>query len=248
METLFNHRSIRRFKAKPVEEDVISFVLEAGMRASNTGNMQAYSIICTTKEDLIRELASCHFNQPAAKAPVQLTFCADFNRFSKWCRQRNAEPGYGNFLSFLVGMTDALLAAQNCCIAAEEKGLGICYLGTTLYKAEEIISILDLPLGVVPVITVVMGYPDEKPELVDRLPLYGVVHRERYHDYSEEEIDRIYEEKEALPLTERLIKENGKDTLAQIFTDNRYPQELNEDISRTFLSILAKQGFMNNGK
>lgn len=246
METIFNHRSIRRFKDKAVEEDVINFVLEAGTRASNTGNMQAYSIICTTDEALLKELAPCHFNQPAAKAPVQLTFCADFNRFSKWCRQRNAEPGYDNFLSFLVGTTDALLVAQNCCIAAEEKGLGICYLGTTLYKAEDIINILDIPSGVVPVITVVMGYPDENPELTDRLPLYGVVHRERYHDYSEEEIDRIYAEKEALPLTARLLKENEKETLAQIFTDNRYPKVLNEDISRALFAILKKQGFINN--
>jgi nitroreductase len=246
METIFNHRSIRRFKKKAVEEDIINLILEAGMRASNTGNMQAYSIICTTDEALIGELAPCHFNQPASKAPVQLTFCADFNRFSKWCRQRNAEPGYGNFLSFLVGMTDALLAAQNCCIAAEEKGLGICYLGTTLYKAEEIIGILDLPKGVIPVITVVMGYPDEDPELTDRLPLYGVVHRERYHDYSEDEIEQIYAEKEALPLTARLLKENEKETLAQIFTDNRYPKTLNEDISRILLEVLKKQGFMDN--
>ncbi|MDR0661396.1 MAG: nitroreductase family protein [Prevotellaceae bacterium] len=248
METLFSHRSIRKFKAKAVEEDIVNFILEAGMRASNTGNMQAYSIVCTADEALLRELAPCHFNQPASKAPVQLTFCADFNRFSKWCRQRNAEPGYDNFLSFLVGMTDALLAAQNCCIAAEEKGLGICYLGTTLYKAEAIIDILNLPLGVVPVITVVMGYPDEEPELVDRLPLYGVVHRERYHDYSEEEIDKIYAEKEALPSTANFIRENRKDTLAQIFTDNRYPKAVNEDISKTLLAVLAKQGFMNNGK
>ena len=246
METIFSHRSIRRFKKKAVEEDIINLILEAGMRASNTGNMQAYSIICTTDEALIDELTPCHFNQPASKAPVQLTFCADFNRFSKWCKQRNAEPGYGNFLSFLVGMTDALLAAQNCCIAAEEKGLGICYLGTTLYKVEEIIGILDLPKGVVPVITVVMGYPDEDPELTDRLPLYGVVHRERYHDYSEDEIEQIYAEKEALPLTARLLKENEKETLAQIFTDNRYPKTLNEDISRILLEVLKKQGFMDN--
>ena len=40
------------------------------------------------------QLAPAHFNQPmVTSAPVVLTFCADFNRFSKWCRQRKAEPG-----------------------------------------------------------------------------------------------------------------------------------------------------------
>jgi len=42
-------------------------------------------------------------------APVVLTFCADFNRFSKWCEQRKAVPGYNNFISFLNAATDALL-------------------------------------------------------------------------------------------------------------------------------------------
>ena len=52
------------------------------------------------------------------EAPVHLTFCADFNRFSKWCEQRKADPGYDNYLSFLTGAIDAMLAAQNAAIAA----------------------------------------------------------------------------------------------------------------------------------
>jgi len=46
------------------------------------------------------------------QAPVVLTFCADFNRFSQWCTQRNAEPGYGNFQSFMAAAIDALIFAQ----------------------------------------------------------------------------------------------------------------------------------------
>ena len=54
---------------------------------------------------------------------------------------------YDNFAWFLNGVTDALLAAQNLCVEAEAHGLGICYLGTTIYTAEEIARILDLPKG-----------------------------------------------------------------------------------------------------
>lgn len=64
-----------------------------------------------------------------------------------WCEQRDAEPCYDNFAWFLNGVTDALLAAQNLCVEAEAHGLGICYLGTTIYTAEEIARILDLPKG-----------------------------------------------------------------------------------------------------
>jgi hypothetical protein len=209
--------------------------------------MQVYSIIVTTEQQLKEQLAPCHFNQAMVKqAPVVITFCADFNRFNKWCLQRKAIPGYDNFLSFFTAAIDALLVAQNVCVAAEEKGLGICYLGTTTYTADRIIEILKLPVGVVPVTTIVMGYPNESPGLTDRLPLASVVHHEVYQDYSAGDIDQIYATKESLPLTQKLIEENGKETLAQIFTDNRYTKKDNVAFSKVLLKVLEKQGFMNN--
>ncbi len=244
MNTILNHRSIRRFKPEAPGQEVLDEILQAGTRASNTGNMQPYSIVLTTDAEILARLNACHYHQPASKAPVQLTFCADFNRFNKWCLQRNAQPGYDNFLSFLVGYGDAMLAAQNLCLAAEERGLGICYLGTVLYNAEKIIDILHLPKGVVPVTTVVLGYPDEQPALTDRLPPEAVVHRETYHDYSPEDIDRLYAEKENLPFHKELLTINKKETLAQIFTDNRYPKSTNEAVSKSLLEVLKRQGFL----
>ncbi len=247
MKAIFNHRSIRKYKSTPIDESTLNDILLAGIRASTTGNMQVYSIIITTDSTIKDQLAPCHFNQSMVKqAPVVLTFCADFNRFNKWCKQRKAQPGYDNFLSFFTAAIDALLVAQNVCIAAEEQGLGICYLGTTTYTADKIIEVLKIPKGVVPVTTVVLGFPDESPELTDRLPLASIVHKEIYQDYSEGDIDQIYAAKEALPLTKKLLEENKKETLAQIFTDNRYTKKDNVTFSRVLLKVLADQGFMNN--
>jgi hypothetical protein len=179
-------------------------------------------------------------------APVVITFCADFNRFSLWCRQRKASPGYDNFLSFFTAAIDALLVAQNVCVAAEDAGLGVCYLGTTTYMAGKIIQVLKLPRGVVPVTTVTLGYPAEHPELTDRLPLEAVVHRETYRNYSESDIDRLYGEKEKLQSYQEFIKENGKETLAQVFTDVRYKKDDNVLFSKSLLEVLHQQGFMNH--
>lgn len=245
LDTILNHKSIRKYKSTPISDKDLNEILEAGVRASNTGNMQVYSIVVTRDEEMKKKLAPTHFNQPmATQAPVLLTFCADINRFNKWCTQRNAEPGYDNFLWFTNAVIDAMLAAQNCCIAAEEKGMGICYLGTTTYNADKIIDILELPKGVIPITTVVVGYPDENPGLTDRLPLEGVVHYETYKDYSSEDIDRIYAEKEALESTKALLEENQKETLAQIFTDNRYKKADNLHFSKSLLKVLEDQGFM----
>ncbi|MEN8201354.1 MAG: NADPH-dependent oxidoreductase [Bacteroidota bacterium] len=246
-DTILNHRTIRKYTSDPIPDQILEYILEAGTRASTTGNMQVYSIIVTTEEGIKEELAPCHFNQPMVKqAPVVLTFCADFNRFNKWCRLRKAEPGYDNFLSFFTAAIDALLVAQNVCIAAEDAGLGICYLGTTTYMAGKILEVLDLPKGVVPVTTVTLGYPDEDPELTDRLPLEAVIHREKYVDYSDEDIDKHYQIKELITSYQTFVKENNVESLAHVFTDVRYKKEDNILFSKTLIDILEQQEFMNN--
>jgi nitroreductase len=244
---LSNRRTIRKYTGDPVDENLLNDLLSKGCRASTTGNMQVYSIIITKDEDKKKELVPFHFNQKMiTEAPVVLTFCADFNRFSKWCRLRKAEPGYDNFLSFFTAAIDALLVAQTFCIAAESEGLGICYLGTTTYNAGKIIKALNLPQGVVPVTTITLGWPAENPEQTDRLPLSAIVHNETYNDFNSGDINCYYLQKEQRPDSNQFIKENEKETLAQVFTDVRYKKADNVYFSKEFLKVLKEQGFMNN--
>jgi len=244
-ETLLNRRTIRKYSSKPVDDKFLNELLQMGCRTSTTGNMQVYSIVVTRDTQVKQQLLPLHFNQKMiTEAPVVLTFCADFNRFNKWCTLRNAVPGYDNFLSFMTAAIDALIVAQTVCIAAESHGLGICYLGTTTYMANKIIEVLDLPRGVVPVTTVTMGWPAENPEQVDRLPLEAVIHQERYHDYSSQDIVRFYKAKEEREDSAQFVSENNKATLAQVFTDVRYKKADNEFFSGVLLQVLKDQGFM----
>ncbi|MEA2041617.1 MAG: nitroreductase family protein [Bacteroidota bacterium] len=247
IEAIKNHRSIRNYKEKPVEPAILDEILEAGIRASNTGNMQIYSMVVTTKQEIKTQLWEQHFKQDMVKqAPVVITFCADFNRFNKWCELRNAKPGYDNFLSFYTASIDAVIAAQNVTVEAESHGLGACYLGTTNYMADKIIEILNLPKGVVPVTTLVLGYPDETPPLTDRLPAEAVVHKETYEDFDETKIDQVYAERDNSEETKGLLKENKTETLAQVFTEKRYTKTNNVHFSQVLLNVLKDQGFMNN--
>ncbi len=244
---LFKHRSIRKFRSTPIPEEMLRDILEGATRASTCGNMQLYSLVVTRDEKLREELSPCHFNQPMVRqAPCVVTVCADVHRFSMWCRQREAEPAYDNFAWFLNASTDALLAAQNLALAAEENGLGICFLGTTIYTAREIARILNLPGGVIPLTTVVMGYPDEEPGLTDRLPLNAVVHYEKYEDYTAAEIDELWAERESSEETRRLLEENDLPNLARIFTERRYVRKDNLAISESYFELLKEQGFFNN--
>ena len=247
LDVINQHRSIRKFKNKPIPDQLLNDILHAGINASTTGNMQLYAMVATTEPGLKERLWAAHFRQNMVKdAPVIVTFCADFNRFVRWCNNRKAVPGYDNFLSFFTAAIDALLAAQNVALAAEANKLGICYLGTTTYMAESIIDILQLPRYVVPVTSIVLGYPDEQPELTGRLPEGAVIHKERYCDFSDKTIDEIYRDREESEFTRKLIQENGTETLAQIFTDKRYRKQDNVTFSKALLNVLEKQGFMNN--
>ena len=184
-----------------------------------------------------------HFNQKTVvEAPVVLTFCADFNRFNKWCRFRGAEPGMIIFRVY-VGCYRCRYS-QNACIAAEHFGLGICYMGTVTYNAHELIDIYHLPKGVVPVTCITLGYPLNDPGLTDRLPLEAVIHQETYKDYSSDDIDRLYFEKENSELTKKLLEENQLENLAKIFTEKRYTKKDNQYFSDIFLDVIKKQGFI----
>ncbi|MBR4713231.1 MAG: NADPH-dependent oxidoreductase [Paludibacteraceae bacterium] len=243
-EDLLKRRSIRKFKETDVPNELLNELFTAAFQSSTTGNMQLYSVIVTRDKKKKEELAPAHFNQPAyANAPMVLTFCADFNRFTKWCEQRNATPGYGNAESLICAILDTTIAAQTFCVAAERKGLGICYLGTTTYNPKEIAKVLNLPKLVVPIVTLSVGYPDENPPVSDRLPIDGIVHYETYKDYTPERIDEIFQGKEALHENKKFVKENGKENLAQVFTDVRYSKKDMEFFSQKLRDFIREQEF-----
>ena len=246
MEKFANRRSIRKYSGREVSQELLDSILEAAMRAPTCGNMQLYSVIVTRSEEGKRALAPAHFNQPMVTgAPVVLTVCADYNRFTRWCELSDADPGYDNFLSFMSAMSDATIFAQQIVAIAESKGLGTCYLGTVTYNADKISEILHLPDLCVPVACITLGWPDEEGVETERLPLRAVVHEERYRADSDEEIIELFKAKDDYEPNRKFIEENGKQTLAQVFTDIRYPRAMNEDFSRTFLTLLRAKRFLN---
>lgn len=245
MKSLKERKTIRKYAVKDVSDDLLNSLLEEAERTQTMGNLQLYSVVVTRSAEMKAKLAPAHFNQPMVEgAPVVLTFCADFRRTTLWAENRNATPGYDNFLSFMNAATDALLYCQTFCNIAEEQGLGACFLGTTVYMPQMIIDTLKLPRLVMPVATITLGWPDENPPQTDRLPLRAILHSETYKDYTPESIDEFYSEKELLPENKHFVEINNKETLAQVFTDCRYTKKDNEAMSAGMIEALKKQGFL----
>lgn len=239
-----NRGTVRCFSDKPVDMNLIYDLLDKAAHAPTTGNMQLYSVIVTSDSENKKRLLPAHFSQPAAVgAPLLLTFCADYNRFTKWCLDRKAEPCYGNFQSFIAALLDTALLAQQFNTLAELSGLGCCYLGTTTYNAPQIAEILKLPELTVPVITLAVGYPACQVKPADRIPVKGFIHNEEYRPVTSGEIDEFYIPKENLEENIGFVRENGKETLAQVFTDIRYNKKNNEYFSKIFEDFIRHQGF-----
>lgn len=238
-------RTVRKFEDRPVDKALIADIVEAAAKAPTCGNMQLYSVILSSTPEQIAALAPLHFNQPAATgAKYILTVCADFNRFTRWCELRNADAAYDNLLSFTSAVTDAVIFAQQIITIAEMRGLGTCWLGTVTYNAPDIARQLNLPDLTMPVAAIAIGWPAEKGTETERLPLPAILHDGEYHRFSDSEILDLYRTKEEYPANLGYPAENGKENLAQVFAEVRYPRALNESVSASLAAWLKEQRFL----
>jgi nitroreductase len=255
IQQIHEHRSIRKYKPDPIPEELLTEILSAGIRTPSSGNMQAYSIIITREEELRKKLLIPHLDQSmVVDAPVLLTFCADFYRMRRWLSLNDAPDNFDHFFGFMVAAIDAILVSQTVALAAESRGLGLCYLGSTFANADQIGEILELPENVVPVVGYSLGYPAEDPDPRDRLPLDGLLHTEVYHKYSDQEIQSIYADRE-IKGWERYMKSDwlknqvethAIENLAQLYTKVKYTRPTHQEISSRIQAYLTGQNFMNN--
>lgn len=245
------HRSIRRFHGDPVPDDVLQRVLESALRASSSGNMQAWSVVVTRDRGLRERLTEPHMGQPMVlEAPVLLTFCSDFRRMRRWLALSGAADGFDDAFACAVGAIDAVLASQNAALAAEAEGYGVCYLGSTLANGDAIARILELPESVVPVAGFVLGRPAEDPAPRDRLPLDALVHHDTYRDPSDDELRAAYRDREvagwqrymANPDLRRRVEAAGLTHLAQVYSELKYPRSDHETFLANVARMLRQQG------
>jgi nitroreductase len=250
------HRSIRQFEARPVNSELIDRILEESLQgSSSSGNLNMVSVIKTLDAERKAHLYELHFGQPMVlQAPLVLTFCADTFRTRQWLSQRGARLNFGNLLSYHVSSFDAIILSQTVALALESHGMGICYMGTSLHSMTEISDYLECPDHCVPVTSMVVGWPAEKPAQRDRLPKEAWIHNEHYQRPSTEDIDRLFKEREvkgwsrSRGMGEEMVKrmeELGISSLAQYYTsDMKYAPQVFERDSEKLRALLEVKGFL----
>lgn len=253
--TFARHRSIRRYKPDAVPPELIEAACaEALAGGSSSGNLNSVSLILTRDPERRRQLWALHSEQDMIlEAPLVITVCADWHRTRTWLAQRGARDGFKDFLGYHVAAYDAMILAQNVALACEARGLGICYMGTTLFVAQQLIDFFDLPAAVMPVTTLVVGWPAEDPPQRDRLPITGLLHDERYRRPDAAEIDAVFREREVKgwqrymesPRLRAAIEAAGVKSLAEFYTSPlKYDPDFLAQRSAELYAALERQGFL----
>jgi nitroreductase len=181
LEYIFQRRSIRKFKPKPVPRELIKKIVEAGQRAPTACGMQAYSFILITDSKLREEIYKAIGKQKCMEeAPAWIIVCADMARQLRLFQVLGVKTEMSPLSKFVPAVVDAALVAENMVIAAEMLGLGSVFIGSVWEAMEKIAGFLGLPEDVLPLVLVCLGYPDESPPLRPRWPLEAVLHENKY--------------------------------------------------------------------
>lgn len=250
------HRSIREYKPDALPPGLVDTVLAQALQGgSSSGNLNLVSVVKTQDPARKQRLYELHGEQPMVlQAPLVLTFCADTERTRLWLAARRARPGFADFNSWHVAALDAMLLAQTAALAFESHGLGICYMGTTLFAMREIADFLEMPHHVLPVTSLVVGWPAEAPAQRDRLPAAAWIHDERYRGPTPADIDTHFAQRERRgrerylamgPEMAQAWARHGITSLAQFYTSPiKYDPDLFAGFSADIEALLRERGFL----
>jgi nitroreductase len=246
LECLTRHRSIRRYKPDPVPEDTIHALVEAGVRAASAGNLQLYSFLIVDDKEKLALFDD--WLQPMIKRPPLIIIAlVDLFRTKRWLEVNDAKtPIMDRPIYFMLGLWDTYIALHNVVIAAESMGLGGCYYGSIMEF--DVQTHFGTPEYVFPAGMVCLGYPDQEPQLRNRLPVKAVIHRNVYERFDDETIRSLYAVRERVwdhvsDERKEKLKAEGITSIPQAIAVQRFSDEPTRRRSRGILDNFRKAGF-----
>lgn len=177
-EIIQNRRSIRKFKAEPVNRELIEKCVEAARLAPSACNSQPCRYVILDDEKIKNEFCESVFTglyktckRIGLNAPVLIAVCAKAGG--------NLETGVGQIISgtkyYLI---DQGIAAEHIVLKAQELGLGTCWIGW--FDPKKAKKFLKLPFGVKCEIIIAAGLPDEAPSPRPRKEFKDIISYNKY--------------------------------------------------------------------
>lgn len=178
IEAIHNRRSIRKYKDKPVEEELLLKIIDCGRLAPSDSNTQPWNFIIVRSEELRTQVAHVSHKQDwMLGAPVFIVCVADIRVTTTETGAMPIDeetPGIGPKQIIL----DTAIAGENIVLAAESLGLGTCWV--TWYVQEDIRPVLGIPEDKYVVAVITLGYADQTPNPRPRRALEEIIRYERW--------------------------------------------------------------------
>lgn len=197
-----SRRDIRRFRPDDLDPDVLERILSAAHAAPSVGHSQPWRFVVirdAATRDKAALMADREWHRQAAgfddrpgrlmldlqlhgirEAPVGVVVCCD--------RRTDARGVLGRATYVDADLWSCACAIENLWLASRVEGVGVGWV--TLFRPEELASLIGLPPGVETLGWLCLGWPDERPPepgleragWSKRQPLSDVVLMERWHD------------------------------------------------------------------
>lgn len=192
-EAIMKRRSIRKFKSKPIPNSLIYKILDAARLAPSGCNVQPWYFIIIKEKDTKKKLKNMNiFNQNFIySAPVLIICCGNPDEHRDDTKEIKYQIKEGTLPSDAIKklpclfkghevnrtIRDVAIASSYLMLRAIELGLGTCYIAW--FNKQKLKDFLGIPKNHY-VLTICVGYPDEKPSSRPRKNLKDIVFKEKY--------------------------------------------------------------------
>ena len=157
--------SCRSYQQRPIEDEKLGQVLEAGRLAPSAKNMQDWRFVVVTEDQTKIQLAQAANGQTfLAKAAAIIIACSNSDHVMR-CGQA-------------IGPIDVAIALEHMCLQAVELGLASCWIGS--FSPEKIRALLEIPKDVAVIELLAIGYPDDEYKAMKRVPLENIICYEKW--------------------------------------------------------------------
>jgi nitroreductase len=184
--------SVRRFQDKPVPEDVLQDILEAGRLSPSGGNEQPWTFSVITDRQLIARIAQIARQQEwIALSPLLIVLCTipvpdeqggrdiQMHRFPNYAQ---AIENMDQNLYWALNQEEhqTKIAGTHMALAALEHGVGSCWVSR--FEVGRLSNLLKIPQGIIPSEILVFGYPSRQQLPVPKKALEAITFHNKYED------------------------------------------------------------------
>ena len=183
---------MRKFQNKPIPQDIIDYIIEAGRLSPSGGNEQPWMFGLINDKILIDKISDAAYNQKwLNSSPLLIVLCTEIIEDEKGARNIQVSR-YPEWENDILEMNKELYSKLNSeehqtkipgsymALAALEHGIMSNWV--SLFNVDVVSALLNLQSNYLPSEIIAFGYPDDKLRYRDKKPKEEIVFINAFED------------------------------------------------------------------